>query len=110
MRSAPSARECLSAQTLTTAATTTSDDLTAVASGHAGAEAMGPLALDHTGLKGPLHGAHPRLKGLKQVPALTGTGLKRDADSRSDPGPCQSLAFFTWGNASLPVFEEEDRL
>ena len=95
MRSAPSARECLSAQTLTTAATTTSDDLTAVASGHAGAEAMGPLALDYTGLKGPLHGAHPRLKGLKHVPALAGTRLKRDADSRSAPELCQSLAFLT---------------
>lgn len=94
MRSAPSARECLSAQTLTTAATTTSDDLTAVAGGHAGAEAVGPLALDHTGLKGPLHGAHPRLKFLKRVTAVAGARLKRDADSRSAPGLCQSLPFF----------------
>ena len=92
MRSAPSARECLSAQTLTTAATTTSDDLTAVAGGHAGAEAVGPLALDHTGLKGPLHGAHPSLSYSKRALVLEGPLLKRDADSRSAPSPCQSPA------------------
>ena len=94
MREAPSARECLGAETLTTAATTASNDLTAVARGHARAEAMGPLTLDHTGLKGPLHGAHPRLRCLKQVPAKSGTRLKRDADSKSATGLCQSLPFF----------------
>lgn len=76
MREAPSARECLGAETLTTAATTASNDLAAVARGHARAEAVGPLTLDHTGLKGPLHGAHPRLSKLTEPPSGQALDLK----------------------------------
>ena len=92
MHEAPLARECLGAQTLTAPATTASDDLAAVAGGHASAKAVGPLALNHTGLKGPLHGTHPSLSYSKRAFALEGPLPKRDADSRSAPSPCQSPA------------------
>ena len=37
---------------------------------------MGPLALDHTGLKGPLHGAHPVGRWAQCQAALHFKGLR----------------------------------